>query len=103
MAIGALAAFILKSTFNNDDIVVLKVKTNLISTSLSGAEKVPIEIDTAGTGFAELILNRGRGTITYTLSVSNLDCYCRQPNFFVEAKSLNVGQFQFLFSMLDCF
>ena len=73
LAIGTLAAFTLKPSSNNDDdIVVIKVKTNSISTSLSGAEEVKGG-DPDGTGFAELILNQGQGTITYTLSVANID------------------------------
>ena len=70
LAIGTLAAFTLKPSSNNDDdIVVIKVKTNSVSTSLSGAEEVNGG-DPDGTGFAELILNQGQGTITYTLSVA---------------------------------
>ena len=73
LAIGTLAAFTLKPSSNNDDdIVVIKVKTNSVSTSLSGAEEVNGG-DPDGTGFAELILNQGQGTITYTLSVAFID------------------------------
>ena len=73
-AIGTLAAFSLKPSSNNDDdIVVLKMKINSVSTSLSGSEEVGLDGgDPDGTGFAELILNQGQGTITYTITVAGI-------------------------------
>ena len=74
LAIGTLAAFTLKPSSNNDDdIVVIKVKTNTVSTSLSGAEETPNPGDPDGTGFAELILNQSQGTIIYTITVAGIE------------------------------
>ena len=79
LAIGTLAAFTLKPSSNNDDIVVVKVKANSVSASLLGANETPSptdpngEGDPDGAGFVELILNQGQGTITYTLSVAFID------------------------------
>ena len=74
LAIGTLAAFTLKPSSNNDDdIVVIKVKINSVSTSLSGAEETPNPGDPDGTGFAELILNQGQGTIIYTITVAGIE------------------------------
>ena len=74
LAIGTLAAFTLKPSSNNDDdIVVIKVKINSVSTSLSGAEETPNPGDPDGTGFAELILNQSQGTIIYTITVAGIE------------------------------
>lgn len=51
--------------------VTIPFKT--LTTDLNGAEEVPGPGDPDGSGFAEFTLNQGQGTITYELTVSNIE------------------------------
>ena len=44
-----------------------------LSAMLTGAEEVPGPGDPNGSGYAELTLNQGQGTITYTLTVQGIE------------------------------
>ena len=64
-------AFLLCAFTTKTATVTIPFKT--LTTDLSGAEEVPGPGDPDGSGFAELTLNQGQGTITYELTVSNID------------------------------
>lgn len=75
-AIIALAAFTIKpiSTPQENDAVTVKMQSGTpLSAELLGANEVPNMGDPDGMGYAEVTLNQGQGTITYTIQVQGIN------------------------------
>ncbi len=70
----ALAAFTTKpSVVNQDNVVKIKIQNgSQLSANLSGANEVPNAGDPDGSGYVEMTLNQGQGTITYMLTVEDI-------------------------------
>lgn len=75
-AVLTLASFVIPATNkerNANEIIRLQVNAGRpLSAELSGMQE-PGGGDPNGTGYVELSLNQGQGTITYTLYVENID------------------------------
>jgi len=67
LAFLALTAFTTVSLDNNDSQGVT------LWANMTGAQEAPVMGDPDGTGYAELVLNSGQGTVSYTINVSNID------------------------------
>jgi hypothetical protein len=70
-----LASFVVPSPAKNNGTEVIKLKVSAgrpFYAELSGAQETGAG-DPDGSGWVELTLNQGQGTITYTLSVQNID------------------------------
>ncbi len=68
-----LASFVSQDSKDQTEIIRLKVNSGSpLSATLNGAQE-PGGGDPDGTGWVELSLNQGQGTISYTLYVENID------------------------------
>lgn len=75
-AMIALAAFTLKpdSASQNKDAGTIELKSGTpLSATLLGSNEAPVLGDPDGMGTAELTLNQGQGTITYSIEVSGIN------------------------------
>ncbi len=70
----ALVAFTTRpDVATQDNVVKMKIQNgSQLSADLSGANEVPNAGDPDGSGYVELTLNQGQGTITYTLTVDGI-------------------------------
>lgn len=74
-ALFALLAFTSKPAVQNNEADVVKITIqngSRLMADLSGANEVPNAGDPDGSGYVELTLNSGQGTISYTLMVENI-------------------------------
>ncbi len=70
--VALLASFMVPATDNKETIKLQINNGRPISASLSGDQETSAG-DPDGSGYVELELNQGQGTIEYTLSVENID------------------------------
>ena len=73
LLLAAIAALAIAGPASAAKLGVADQGGRLLTTTLTGAEEVPVPGDPDGTGFAAVTINPGKGLVCYELSVSGLD------------------------------